>query len=69
MTLNRKDTFAVSANLAYGEVNLKKKGGLYEEPERVVQSDEGHYELTDYPGTTNGPPEAPVYDTVDAQRE
>ena len=70
--LNKKGDFAVSSNLAYGKVKLKstmKKGGLYEEPDRVVQSDEGHYEFTEYPGTTDGPPEAPVYDTVDVQRE
>ena len=67
------DNFAVSANMAYGEVKLERtrarRGELYEEPDRVVQSDQGHYELIEHPVTTSSPPAAPVYDTVEGQRE
>ena len=66
----KKDDFAVSANMAYGEVKLEStlKGELYEEPDRLVRSDQGHYELTEPPVTTDSPPAAPVYDTVEGQR-
>ena len=53
--------------MAYGEVKLEStlKGELYEEPDRMVRSDQGHYELTEHPATTTSPPAAPpVYDTV-----
>ena len=68
LNLNKKDDFAVSANLAYGEVTVDStlKGESYEEPDRVVKSDqpEGHYEVTEHPVTTASPPAAPVYDAV-----
>ena len=67
---NKEDGFAVSANMAYDEVNLECTLGeeLYEVPDWEAQSDEGHYELTEHPATTDSPPAAPVYDTVDGQR-
>ena len=72
MRSNKRDDFAVSANLAYGEVKLEStqrgESELYVVPDRVVRSDQGHYELTGYPATTNSPPAAPVYDTVEGQR-
>ena len=58
----------MSANLAYGEVKLEStglRGELYEEPGRLVRSD---HELTEHSVTTNSPPAAPVYDTVDGER-
>ena len=63
----------MSANLAYGEAMVGSivKGALFEEPDRVVQSDlqpEGHYEVTEQPDTTNNPPPAPVYDTVEGRK-
>ena len=67
LKLNKKDDFAVSANMAYGEVKLESTQ-LYEEPDRVVRSDQGHYELTEHPAITDSPPAAPVYDTVEGQR-
>ena len=62
MRPNKRDDFAVSANLAYGEVKLEhtSKGELYEESDRVVGSDQGHYEPTERPTTTNSPLAAPV---------
>ena len=69
LKLNRKDDFAVSANMAYSEVKLEStlRGELYEEPDKVVWSDQlhGHNELTEHPVTTDSPP---VYDRVDGQR-
>ena len=64
---NNNDDCAVSTNLAYDDVKLKNtpKGELYEEPNRVVLSDQGHYELTEHPVTTNSPP---MYDTVESRR-
>ena len=53
--------------MAYGEVKLESTQ-LYEEPDRVVRSDQGHYELTEHPAASDSPPAAPVYDTVEGQR-
>ena len=68
---NLWDDFAVSANMAYGEVKLDStlNGELHEEPDRVVQFDQGHYDLTEHPAITDSPPTAPVYDTVEGQNK
>ena len=58
----RPNDFPVSANLAYGEVMLES---VYQEPDKVVK---GRYELTEYPAIKDGPPAAPVYDTVRGRR-
>ena len=44
--------FAVSANVAYGEVKLEPlgggEGGVYEDPEKMVNSGRGNDRQTDY---------------------
>ena len=49
---SKKDEFAVSANLAYGEVKLETKGdvgGEYEDPDKIVRSAGKTGELASYP--------------------
>ena len=62
----KSDDFAVSANLAYGEV----RAGVYEDPDRMIRSshDQGNYELTEYSASVPSPdsqPEVSLYDTAD----
>ena len=43
--------FAVSSNMAYGEVKLEPlggEGGVYEDPEEMVKSGRGNDRQTDY---------------------
>ena len=71
ISLNKRDNFAVSANQAYSEMRLERRhrGESYKEPDMVVRSDQGCYELTEHPVTTDSPPAAPVYETVKGCRE
>jgi hypothetical protein len=71
-----KSDFAVSANMAYGEVKLEALGdigGEYEDPDKLARSgrgggDGGNYESAGCPAPNEFPaskPEAPVYATAD----
>ena len=72
-----KSDFAVSANMAYGQVRLGAlgdAGGEYEDPDKVAGSGRGmgggggNYEPTGCPAPYEFPvskPEAPVYATAD----
>ena len=70
-----KSDFAVSANVAYGQVKLGAlgdAGGEYEDPDRLARSGKrggGSYEQTLRPAPryelSDGKPEAPVYATAD----
>ena len=69
-----KSDFAVSANMAYGQVKLDTLGdvgGEYENPDRLArhgQSGGGNYEPTGQPAPYELPvsqSEAPVYATAD----
>ena len=71
-----KSDFAVSANMAYGQVKLEALGdvgGEYEDPDKLARSGRGgprggNYEPTQYPAPYEFPvsdPEAPVYATAD----
>ena len=69
-----KSDFAVSANMAYGQVKLEALGdigGEYEDPDRLARSGQGgggNYEPTERPAPYKSPvskPEAPVYATAD----
>ena len=69
-----KSDFAVSANMAYGEVKLGTLAdGEYEDPDKLARSGRGgpgggNYELTGCPAPYEFPvskPEAPVYATAD----
>ena len=62
-----KGDFAVSANVAYGEVKLEDSGAVYEDLDKVVKRVEGNYELTEHPTAYEFPviqPAAPVCDTA-----
>ena len=72
-----KSDFAVSANMAYGQVKLGglgDAGGEYEDPDKLARSGRGggggggNYEPTGCPAPYEFPvskPEAPVYATAD----
>ena len=72
-----KSDFAVSANMAYGQVKLEgleDVSGEYEDPDKLARSGRGggggrdNYESTVYPAPYEFPaskPEAPVYATAD----
>jgi hypothetical protein len=71
-----KNDFAVSANVAYGEVKLEALGdvgGEYEDPDKLARSGRGgggggNYEPTGCPAPYEFPaskPEPPVYATAD----
>ena len=73
-----KNDFAVSANMAYGQVklgDLGDAGGEYEDPDKLARSGRGgggggggNYEPTGGPAPYEFPvskPEAPVYATAD----
>ena len=72
-----KSKFAVSANMAYGQVKLGALGdasGEYEDPDKLARSGGGGrtYEPTEYPGAAlpyefpvSKPEAAPVYATAD----
>ena len=62
---SKKDEFAVSANMAYGEVKLGTKGevgGEYEDPDKIVRSGRrdyqqaAAYEQAAYESITDKPP-------------
>ena len=71
---SKKSDFAVSANMAYGQVKLEALGdvgGEYEDPDRLARSGQGggeNYEPTGGPVPYEFPiskPEAPMYATAD----
>ena len=58
-----KDDFAVSANVAYGEVNIEDTEAVYENVNKVARSVEGDDELIEHPEGGElpvGQPAAPV---------
>ena len=71
-TSKNKNDFAVSANMAYGEVALKSMagdvdGGEYENPDKMLRA--GQYtEASAYETIHSSQPEAPEYASVKGEK-
>ena len=64
----RKNDFAVSANMAYGQVKLEAVGDEYEDPDKLARSagrSQGNYELIETPVPCEFHVSKPVYATAD----